>query len=321
MTKKPARAVIFGCGGLTLSPRERQLFQEINPLGFILFDRNVRDPIQLKQLVADLRASVGRADAPVLVDQEGGRIQRLWPPYWEGLPFCRTYGYFYAEDKAKALRAVKKHARSLARDLLSVGIDVDCWPCLDVAAADVHDVMGKRCFSDDVEAVITLGQAAVQEALRHGLMPVIKHIPGYGRTRVDPHTDLPVVSEPPSVLQATDFRPFREIRRPVWGMTAHVVYAALDDRLPVTLSRPAMDYIRREIGFDGFLVCDDMSMGALTRYGAPQQLAERILAAGCDAILHCNGRFDEMVQLAGVPFLSADALRRLGQARKELSHV
>lgn len=313
---KPIKAVIFGCQGTRLTVQEKDFFKRVNPLGLILFDRNVDNPEQVRALTAEFRKTVGRADAPVLVDQEGGRVTRLWPPYWTGLGWNKTYGDWYEQAPQKGINGVQKHAEILAADLLSVGIDVDCWPCLDVAMPDTHEIMVKRCFSNNSKIVTALGQTAVETALRNGLMPVVKHIPGYGRTKVDPHIGLPVVKNSLNELEATDFLPFHQIKMPVWGMTAHVVYTALDADLPATLSKKVLTYIRTNLKFDGFLICDDITMGALKAYGTLGELSCRTLDAGCDCVLHCNGYMDEMEEIAGVVYdLTSDALNRLEQAQ------
>ena len=317
MIDKPIKSVVFGCQGLTLTPEERTLFKEHNPLGLIIFDRNVQNPTQLKTLIDDFRNTVGRADAPVLVDQEGGRVSRLWPPYWQGLGWNRTYGDWYEENPEKGIEGVQKHAEILAEDLLSVGINVDCWPCLDVAQTDTHEIMAKRCFSDNPDTVAILAETGIKTALQNGLMPIIKHIPGYGRTQVDPHLGLPSVKEKLDILNATDFKPFKRVNMPVWGMTAHVIYTALDAQNPATLSPIVLSFIRNTIGFNGFLICDDISMGALKTYGTLADLSCQMLKAGCDCVLHCNGNLDEMQQIAkAVPFLSDTALNRLTVAER-----
>ncbi len=317
MKQKPIKAVIFGCQGLSLTREERSFFKKHNPLGLIIFDRNVENPHQLGKLIADFRKTVGRKNAPVLVDQEGGRVTRLWPPYWHGLGWNRTYGDWYKENPQKGLDGVQKHANVLAEDLLSVGIDVDCWPCLDVATPTTHEIMAKRCFSERPEIVSVLAEHGIKTALKKGLMPIIKHIPGYGRTQVDPHVGLPVVRENLDILTQTDFKPFKEINMPVWGMTAHVIYEALDKTKPATLSKKVLDFIRKNIGFNGFLICDDISMGALKSYGTVSELSIQMLSAGCDCVLHCNGDMREMEQIAlVVPDLSETALDRLNLAER-----
>ena len=310
--KKQIKSVIYGCKGLVLTPEERSFFKKEKPLGLIIFDRNVQNPEQLRALIEDFRKVVGRPDAPVLVDQEGGRVTRLWPPYWHGLGWNRTYGDWYEENSSKGLEGVRQHAQLLAEDLLSVGINVDCWPCLDVAQADTHEIMVKRCFSDKPNVVAALADAGIKTALKNGLMPIIKHIPGYGRTTVDPHLGLPLVDTDLNVLDNTDFSPFKQVNTPVWGMTAHVIYTALDEKLPATLSPCVLNFIRKEIGFNGFLICDDISMGALKQFGTLGQLASDMIHAGCDCVLHCNGNIDEMTQIAeSVPYLSESSLNRL----------
>ena len=310
--KTQIKSVVFGCQGLSLTPEERSFFKKERPLGLIIFDRNVQNPEQLRALIEDFRKAVGRSDAPVLVDQEGGRVTRLWPPYWQGLGWNRTYGEWYEENPKKGLEGVKQHAEILARDLLSVGINIDCWPCLDVAQSDTHEIMAKRCFSDKPDIVAVLADAGIKMALKNGLMPIIKHIPGYGRTKVDPHLGLPIVNTDLNTLNKTDFAPFKHVNTPVWGMTAHVIYEALDKKKPATLSPCVIDFIRKEISFDGFLICDDISMGALKQFGTLDQLASDMINAGCDCILHCNGNMDEMKQIAEVvPYLSETSLNRL----------
>ncbi len=319
MIKRP-KSLIVGCGGTQLTPAERDLFRQINPLGLILFDRNVKNVEQLSELIDDFRKAVGRVNAPVLVDQEGGRVQRLWPPYWHGLGWADTFGDWYAQNPSKGVSGVRKHARVLAKDLATVGINVNCWPCLDVAQSDTHIIMKKRCFSDNPDVVSALGKAAVQSALKAKFMPVIKHIPGYGRTQVDPHMDLPVVGTPLDVLEQTDFKPFQAISEPVWGMTAHVIYKALDAALPATLSPTVIDYIRKRIGFNGFLICDDISMGALKTFGSLGNLSAQMIAAGCDAILYCDSQLDEIREItANVPVLTGQSLARFERAEALLN--
>jgi beta-N-acetylhexosaminidase len=315
---RPIKPIIFGCSGYELTPDEISFFKEVNPLGLIVFARNIQDPNQLKKLIKSFRTSVGRPNAPILVDQEGGRVQRLRPPYWTKLPAAEEYGKMYATDKKKAVAAVKKHARTLAKELLEIGINVDCWPCLDVQHRD-HNVMESRCYSDNPELVAELAQISVDTALKSGLMPIIKHLPGYGRVIVDPHQKLPTVRAGLSTLEKTDFYPFRQIDCPVWGMTAHVIYTALDKDFPATISPTVIKYIREQIGFDGFLICDDMAMGALSSFGTPAEVANRVLSAGCDTVLHCNGVLADMKTVAAVlPPLSKEAERRLKQAEELL---
>lgn len=314
MIKRPVKAVIFGCSGLTLTPAEKAFFKESNPLGLILFKRNISAPDQVRKLVSSFRRCVGRKNAPVLIDQEGGRVQRLRAPYWTELPTADTYGKVYSDSPKKAVAAVKKHAKILAKELLDLGINTDCWPCLDLEIKK-SNVMETRCYSDNPEIVAELAQVAIDTALNQGLMPIAKHFPGYGRTTIDPHKGLPTVKTPLATLKKTDFYPFRQVQQAIWGMTAHVIYTALDKEVPATLSKTVIDYIRNDIGFDGFLICDDMMMGALAQYGTPRQIARKILKAGCDAVLHCNGILSDMEKLSPhIPDLTDQAQKRLKAA-------
>ena len=314
---KDMRAVIFGCSGPVLLPQEAEFFNKVNPVGFILFARNVENPEQLRKLTADLRKCIGRSDAPILIDQEGGRVQRMRAPYWTELPAASTYGILYDEGKKdQAFDGLKHHTDVLTEILSDVGINVDCWPCLDVATPEVSPVLGNRLFSQNPDTVITLGLRAVDLMLEKGLMPVVKHLPGYGRATVDPHKSLPVVDASLKQLEQ-DFMPFRALQKPVWGMTAHVLYKVLDDKNPATVSRKVIDFIREDIGFKGFLVTDDISMGAL----GPdiQTSAKACLDAGCDLVLHCNGILDEMEKLAKIiPPLTDAALKRYNMAKELL---
>ncbi|MBP5534518.1 MAG: glycoside hydrolase family 3 protein [Alphaproteobacteria bacterium] len=311
---KDMRAVIFGCSGPVLLSQEAKFFRKVNPVGFILFARNIENPQQLKKLTADLRACIDREDAPILIDQEGGRVQRMRAPEWTELPPANTYGILYDEGKKdQAFSGLKHHTEVLAKILSDVGINVDCWPCLDVATPQVSPVLGDRLFSQNPDTVTTLSLHAVDQMLEKGLMPVVKHLPGYGRATVDPHKSLPVVEASLAELEQ-DFAPFRAIQKPVWGMTAHVLYKALDDKNPATVSKKVMDFIRKDIGFKGFLITDDISMGAL----GPdiQTSAKDCLNAGCDVVLHCNGKLDEMENLAKIiPSLSEEALKRYQLAK------
>lgn len=315
-TKAP-RAVIFGCSGKRLAPSERDFFREADPLGFILFQRNCEDPEQVRRLVAEMRDSVGRLTAPVLIDQEGGRVARLRPPHW------RTYpaGAAIAALGAEAAAAARLAARLIAEDLRVLGITVDCLPVLDLSFPGADAVIGDRSYGDRPERVAELGRAVCEGLLAGGVLPVIKHIPGHGRGTVDSHLACPVVDTPRSELDTTDFAPFRALNAMPWAMTAHIVYTALDPQFPATLSTRVIDgVIRRAIGFDGVLVSDDLSMQALG--GSLGERAAGALAAGCDLVLHCNGKLDEMREVAAATrLLDPEAQRRLaqGEARRETS--
>ncbi len=283
-------ATILGCEGLTLSADEKRFFAEAQPWGFILFARNVDDPAQLSALTADLRSAVGR-DAPVLIDQEGGRVQRMRGPHWrEWLPPLDMVAK--ASDPATALYL---RYRLIAEELRSVGIDVQCGPTADVARNDTHDFLRNRLYGSDPDTVIDLSNAVAEGLTDGGIGCVVKHIPGHGAATVDSHHDLPRVTLDRDALDATDFAVFAEMDHIMMGMTAHVVFEAIDPDLPATLSSKVMKVIREDIDFDGLLMTDDLSMNAL-----PGSIGDRASAArkaGCDMILHCNGERAEMEQV------------------------
>jgi beta-N-acetylhexosaminidase len=292
------RAAIFGCAGPDLTPDERAFFRDADPLGFILFARNVDSPERTHRLVDELRSCVARADAPVLVDQEGGRVVRLRPPHWRKAPPAKLFGDLYARNAEQGLEAAKLNSRLLAAELVSIGADVDCLPVLDIAFPETHAIIGDRAYASQPEPVAALGRAAAEGLLAEGVMPVIKHMPGHGRATVDSHHHLPTVSASRELLERTDFLPFKLLSDLPWAMTGHLLFEAVDPKTPITISPSAVaDVIRGHIGFDGLLLSDDLTMEAL---GGP--LGERVaraLAAGCDIALHCNGHMDEMVEVAG----------------------
>ncbi|MCH8037917.1 MAG: beta-N-acetylhexosaminidase [Proteobacteria bacterium] len=307
-------AVIFGCEGPVLNDWERDFFSDHNPLGFILFARNCEDPEQVRALVAALRETIGRAEAPVLIDQEGGRVARLKPPHWRAPPAPGRFGLIAGRDRERAHEAVRLNARLIAADLMDLGITVDCAPALDLPTPGADAVIGDRAFGADAEIIADLGRAFCEGLLAGGVLPVIKHMPGHGRARVDSHLEMPVVEAPRAELEMSDFRPFTALADAPWAMTGHVVYAAIDPDNPATTSRTVIgEVIRGLIGFDGVLVTDDLSMGALAGNFADRAAAA--LEAGCDLVLHCNGEPDEMTEVArGVTSLSAEAERRLAAA-------
>lgn len=308
------RAVIFGCKGTSLSGWEADFFAKADPLGFILFARNCRDADQVRALVAELRKSVGRDDAPVLIDQEGGRVQRMKPPVWRDVPAPGVFGAIAERDRDGAAQAVRINARLLALELGALGINVDCLPLLDLRLPEQHQIIGDRAFSANPDLVSELGRACCQGLLEGGVLPVIKHIPGHGRALVDSHADLPRVATALVELQETDFKPFQALSDMPWGMTAHVVYEAVDPSAPATISPQVIDQvIRGWIGFDGLLVTDDLSMKALG--GGLGERAAAALAAGCDVALHCNAVPKEMAAVAeAVGPLSAVAVERVERA-------
>ncbi len=303
-------AAILGCAGTVLSAEEAAFFRDVRPWGFILFKRNIETPDQVRALTAALRETVGRPDAPILIDQEGGRVARLQPPHWKKYPPGRAYGELVANDPLVAREITRLGARLIAHDLTSLGINVDCVPVLDVPDPKGHEIIGDRAYGDTPEQVATLGRAAAEGLLAGGVLPIIKHIPGHGRAMSDSHLELPVVKAKLAELEVRDFAPFRVLSDMPMAMTAHVVYTAIDRRNPATTSKKAIKKVIREsLGFDGLLMSDDLSMKALS--GDFKQRAKDSLAAGCDVVLHCNGDMDEMkAVMAGVGKLSKEARRR-----------
>jgi beta-N-acetylhexosaminidase len=286
-------AAILGCAGKTLSEEEVAFFRDVKPWGFILFARNVEGPDQVRALTAALRETVGREDAPILIDQEGGRVQRLVPPHWNRYPPGRAYGALVSRDPALARDITRLGARLIAHDLAALGINVDCVPVLDVPDPQGHEIIGDRAYGDTPEQVATLGRAAAEGLIAGGVLPVIKHIPGHGRAKADSHLELPVVEASYEDLDARDFPPFRVLSDMPMAMTAHVIYTAIDRKRPATTSKKAIKRVIRDaIGFDGLLMSDDLSMKALS--GDFEQRARDSLAAGCDVVLHCNGDMAEM---------------------------
>jgi beta-N-acetylhexosaminidase len=308
-----ARAFITGVSGPVLTPDEKAFVREARPWALIVFKRNVIDPAQLRRLVGDFHDAAGAA-LPVLVDQEGGRVQRLGPPHWRAYPPGAAYGALHDRDAALGLAAARLGARLIAHDLAQVGIDVDCLPLADVPAAGASPVISDRAYGDTPPKVAAIAAAIADGLMTGGCLPVLKHLPGHGRAMADSHAELPVVSAGPDALEAVDFAAFRPLRQLPLGMTAHVVFTAFDPELPATTS-PTMiaRVIRERIGFAGALMSDDISMGALS--GTVAERARAALAAGCDLVLHCNGDLAEMRAVAQeAPELSGDALRRTDAA-------
>ena len=309
---KAPLAAVFGCAGVALTPAERDFFAAADPLGFVLFRRNCEAPGQVRDLVAALRASVGRVDAPVLIDQEGGRVARLRPPHWRDYPSAARLA---ALPDPLAEEAVRLCARLVADDLARLGVDVDCAPVLDLPAEGADPVIGDRAYGSGPARVARLGRACCEGLLAGGVIPVVKHMPGHGRARVDSHLACPHVDAGRADLSRHDFAPFRALREMPWAMTAHIVYAAIDPDTPATLSRRVVDEaIRGDIGFDGVLISDDLSMRALG--GSLGDRARLALAAGCDLVLHCNADRREMEDVAAATQpLSAQSLERLARVR------
>ena len=310
----PPRAVILGLYGAVLTDHERRLFAAADPLGFILFGRNVEHPAQVRALVADLRVLVGRAAAPILIDQEGGRVQRLAPPHWRKAPPAAVFEPLSKHGLAQ--QAARLNSRLLAVELAGLGITVNCAPVADVPVDGAHDIIGDRAYSRDPRQAAVLARAACEGFLAEGVLPVVKHIPGHGRARTDSHCNLPVVTASSAALAASDFIPFQALADMPWAMTAHVVYTAFDPALPATLSPTVVaEVIRGHIGFRGLLLTDDLSMHALSGdFGAR---ARQAFAAGCDVALHCNGDLAEMSAIvAATPRLSEAAMMRLEQGER-----
>jgi beta-N-acetylhexosaminidase len=310
---------IYGCAGTELSVAERDFFRQTRPWGFILFARNISDSAQVKVLVDKLRESVDDGLAPVLIDQEGGRVARLKPPHWHKRPPAAHFGALHLENPDAAREATYLNARLIAHDLFSLGINVDCLPVLDVPVSGAHDIIGDRAFAKDPTTVITLGRAQIEGLMEGGVLPVMKHIPGHGRAGADSHLALPRVSARREELSASDFVTFRSLDQCPVAMTAHVVYESIDPQRPATTSPKVIrDVIRGEIGFEGLLMSDDLSMKALD--GALSVRARQAQFAGCDLVLHCNGNLDEMRDVASeVKTLDGQSLKRSEQALGHLS--
>lgn len=309
-----SQTVILGCSGKELTADERHFYADHRPWGFILFARNIGEPQQIGDLVAALRDSVGRPDAPVFIDQEGGRVQRLRPPVAPNYPAGSALGALYRQDREAGLRAAWLLARLHAFDLLRFGIDADCMPVLDVPVEGASDVIGTRAYGKDPDSVAALGRAAAEGLMSGGVLPVMKHVPGHGRALLDTHLALPTVDAPIEDLRAHDFAPFKALSDLPAAMTAHVIYSAVDPERPATTSgKVVQEIIRGEIGFDGLLISDDTSMKALS--GDFPEKAEAILAAGCDVVLHCNGVMDEMKGIVSrVRPLTGRSLERASRA-------
>jgi len=305
-----SKAFISGCKGLTITPEEKAFFAGERPWGFILFGRNIGEPEQICDLTASLRDSIGNPDAPVLIDQEGGRVQRIRPPIVPQYPNGAAIGEIYRRDREKGLRAAWLMSRLHAFDLMRFGITVDCLPVLDVPIEGSSDVIGNRAYGYDPQAVAEIGAAAAAGLKAGGMLPVMKHMPGHGRAFVDSHHKLPVVDVGFDELAKSDFLPFTTMKNELMAMSAHIVFTAIDPENPATTSEKVVrDVIRGHIGFDGLLMSDDVSMNALA--GDIEARARGIVAAGLDLVLHCHGIMDEMLQVARVvPVISGETLRR-----------
>ena len=308
------RAFITGVSGTELNAAEREFIRAQRPWGFILFKRNIDTPAQVTQLVSELRKEAGQPDAPVLIDQEGGRVQRLGPPHWPAYPAGSVFGRLYDLDPELGLTAAWLSARLIAADLAELGVTVDCLPLADVPVAGADAVIGNRAYGTEPGKVAAIARAVTEGLEQGGVLPVLKHIPGHGRATADTHFRLPVVETSKAELERTDFAAFQPLADLPMAMTAHVVFSALDPAHPATTSATIIhQVIRGVIGFQGLLMSDDVSMNALA--GSIAERTRAILAAGCDMVLHCNGKLDEMREVAReTPELSGQARQRAERA-------
>jgi beta-N-acetylhexosaminidase len=308
------RAFITGISGLELNADEREFIRSERPWGFILFRRNVETPAQVAKLLVDLRSTLGEPDAPVLIDQEGGQVQRLRPPHWPLYPAGAAFGDLYDIDPVLGLSAARLSARLIAADLTDLGVTVDCLPLADVPVPGADDVIGDRAYGAEPGKVAAIARAVTDGLEQGGILPVLKHIPGHGRATADSHLKLPTVDTPRKELERTDFAAFRPLADLPMAMTAHVVFSALDPAHPATTSATIIEQvIRGVIGFQGLLMSDDLGMNALQ--GSFAERARAVVSAGCDMILHCSGKLDEMREIAAeTPELSGKALDRARRA-------
>jgi beta-N-acetylhexosaminidase len=309
-----SRAFITGVSGLELSAAERDFIRGERPWGFILFKRNIETPDQVSALVGELRSCLGEADAPVLIDQEGGRVARLGPPHWPVYPPGAAFGALYDRDPKLGFQAARLSSRLIAADLIDLGISVDCLPLADVPVAGADAVIGNRAYGTEPAKVAAIARAVTEGLEQGGVLPVLKHIPGHGRATADSHFKLPTVDIPREELERTDFAAFQPLADLPMAMTAHVVFSALDPAQPATTSATIIrQVIRGVIGFQGLLMSDDVSMNALA--GSIAERTRAIVNAGCDMVLHCNGKLDEMRDVAReTPELTGEALQRAKRA-------
>lgn len=304
--------MICGLAGRRLSGFERDYLRTVRPWGVILFARNVASPNQVRELTAGVRDELGW-HAPILVDQEGGRVQRLKPPHWRRYPSAGRFGAMEVAAEGRGVEAAQIAAWMIADDLLSVGIDVNCAPVLDLRLPGSTNAIGNRAYHGLPEVVIKLARAVHDAYLESGVVPVIKHMPGHGRARDDSHMRLPRIRATKSTLALTDFSPFRALQDAPMGMTGHLLFDAIDSETPATLSKPVIDYVRHTMKFNGLLLTDDLSMGALS--GSINERAKAAIAAGCDIVLHCNGSESEMEAIVeSVPELTGTSAERAARA-------
>ena len=313
-TKRPLPA-IFGCFGTSLTAAERSFLTESNPLGIILFKRNCAETHQLHWLIKEIKQAIGREDVAILIDQEGGRVSRLQPPNWMQHPPARAFGAMYEKDPEWGLDAIHCYARLVANELTSLGINVNCAPVVDLAIEGATNAIGDRAYSRQPAVVAALARACAETFLDNGLLPVIKHFPGHGRLKTDPHMVLPVIETSRAELESDDFKPFELLKDLPIGMNSHAIFADIDRERPASLSPTIhQEIIRGFMGFDGLMLSDDLTMKALN--GAPADLARRALDAGSDVVLHCSGALEEMMEIAqGLDPMADEAWERWQHAR------
>jgi beta-N-acetylhexosaminidase len=309
----PPKAVVFGCSGISLTDGEKQFFRYANPFGFILFQRNCVSPDQVRSLIKELRHCVGRPDAPILIDQEGGRVARLKPPHWPSFPPAKMFGDLYARSPDLALEAANINSRLIGFELYALGFSVNCAPLADVLCETTDPAIGDRAYSDNPQVVADCARAAAEGLLQYGILPVVKHLPGHGRTPADPHINQAIVHASHEALAQRDFLPFIALKDMPVGMTCHITFTALDNQRPTSLSPVVHEIIRKEIGFDGFLFSDDLAMKGLR--GRLEDLVQLAISAGSDCALHCNGNVNEMATAAAcAPPMTEKAIHRWERA-------
>ena len=307
--KNIIKPVIYGLAGLSLSDAEKYFFEKSGAIGFILFSRNIRDKAQVKALVSSLKEIIN-GEALILIDQEGGRVQRLKGEDWDNYPTAKYFADLYEEGKDHGKKLCYDNFAQIAKDLVELGINTNCAPVLDILTPQTHKVIGDRAFGSNSKQVVDLARQVCDAFLDNKVYPVIKHIPGHGRGTADSHLELPVVSASLKELEETDFLPFSELKNQRLAMTAHILYAAIDEKLPATISPKVIEIIRHNIGFKNILMSDDISMQALKGDVASRSTAA--LKAGCDLILHCNGKMDEMQVIDAImPNISENLLKKL----------
>ena len=306
---KKSRRAIIGIQGLELNNKEIFILKKYSPLGIILFSRNIKNKEQVKRLISKIRDNLGWK-CLILIDQEGGRVQRLTKPVWPKYPSANMFGAIADISLSKAKRAVYLNYMLLGSDLQELGININCAPCLDLKSKTMHSVIGDRAFSDKHNVVSSLGESACSGLIDSGVLPVIKHIPGHGKAIVDSHKELPKITESIVSLEKSDFLPFQALSKMPIAMTAHILYTNIDENLPITQSKKAYDYIRNVIQYEGILLSDDIDMLALS--GSTKNKVESIIKAGFDIILHCSGNINDVDQvLQNTPLLSKNLFSKL----------